>query len=77
MTVACLQKFVESGFIRRDEETVAIISGGGLKTVEAVQDEVVEPLRVPAAVDAFNEALSARDAVGDTVSKTVPVGAGS
>ncbi len=77
VTVACLQKFVESGFIRRDEETVAIISGGGLKTVEAVQDEVVEPLRVPAAVDAFNEALSARDAVGDTVSKTVPVGAGS
>ena len=77
VTVACLQKFVESGFIRRDEETVAIISGGGLKTVEAVQDEVVEPLRVPAAVDAFNEALSARDAVGDTVSETVPVGAGS
>jgi threonine synthase len=77
VTVACLRKLVESGFIRRDEETVAVISGGGLKTIEAVQDEVVEPLRVPATVNAFNEALSAREQVGDTVSVAEPVGAGN
>lgn len=76
VTVACLKKLVESGFIKRDEETVAVISGGGLKTVEAVQDEVVEPLRVPATVAAFNEALSEREQVGDTVSVATPVGAG-
>src|SRR5690606_14894759 len=60
VTVACLQKLVASGFIRRDEETVAIISGGGLKTIEAVVDEVVEPLHITPNVTAFTEALEAR-----------------
>src|SRR5690606_4963036 len=46
VTIGCLKKMVESGFIKRDEETVAVISGGGLKTIEAVVDEVAEPLHV-------------------------------
>ncbi|MBM3138795.1 MAG: threonine synthase [Chloroflexi bacterium] len=60
VTVACLRKLVESGFIRRDEETVAFITGAGLKTVEAVVDAVDQPLRVPARTDEFAAALSAR-----------------
>ena len=53
---------VESGHIRRDEETVAFITGGGLKTIEAVQGHLTEPLRVPASADVFLEALEARRA---------------
>ena len=63
VTIGCLKKLVASGFIRRDEETVAIISGGGLKTIEAVADKVTEPLRVPANASAFDEALSQRQGV--------------
>ena len=60
VTIGCLKKMVASGFIRRDEETVAVISGGGLKTIEAVADKVAEPLRVPANAGAFDEALRQR-----------------
>lgn len=60
VTIGSLKKLVESGFIRRDEETVAIISGGGLKTVEAVADHVAAPLHIDARVASFNEALEAR-----------------
>jgi threonine synthase len=60
VTVGCLKKLVASGFIRRDEETVAVISGGGLKTVEAVADKVGEPLHVDANAAAFSKALEAR-----------------
>jgi len=60
VTIGCLKKMVASGFIRRDEETVAVISGGGLKTIEAVQDKVTEPLRVTANASAFDQALLER-----------------
>ncbi len=60
VTIACLKKLVASGFIRRDEETVAFITGAGLKTIEAVVDRVEEPLRVPANTERFAEALAAR-----------------
>jgi threonine synthase len=62
VTVACLKKLVESGFIRRDEETVAFITGAGLKTIEAVVDRVEEPIRVPANTERFAEALETRRA---------------
>ena len=60
VTVACLKKMVESGHIRPDEETVVFITGAGLKTVESVEHELAEPLRVPASAEAFDEALAAR-----------------
>ncbi len=53
VTIACLKKLVESGAIGRDEETVAFITGGGLKTIEAVQGKLNAPLRVPANQAAF------------------------
>jgi threonine synthase len=60
VTIGCLKKMVESGFIKRGEETVAVISGGGLKTIEAVVDEVEEPLHVQPTVESFIEARRAR-----------------
>ena len=63
VTIACLKKLVESGAIRRDEETVAFITGGGLKTIEAVQGKLNAPLRVPANHTAFEAALAEREAV--------------
>jgi threonine synthase len=63
VTIACLKKLVESGAIRRDEETVAFITGGGLKTIEAVQGKLNAPLRVTANHTAFEAALAERDAV--------------
>ncbi len=68
VTIGCLQKLVASGFIRRDEETVAVISGGGLKTVEAVADKVREPLRVAPHASAFDEALRERQQGAGTLS---------
>jgi threonine synthase len=62
VTIACLKRMVESGHIRRDEETVAFITGGGLKTIEAVQGVLQEPLRVPASAQAFVDAFAARKA---------------
>jgi len=70
VTIACLKKLVESGHIRRDEETVAFITGAGLKTVEAVIDAMDEPIRIPARSQAFDEALARR-----TTSTPTPVGA--
>ncbi|MEX2373688.1 MAG: pyridoxal-phosphate dependent enzyme, partial [Dehalococcoidia bacterium] len=60
VTIACLRKLVASGFIPRQEETVAVISGGGLKTLEAVADEVEEPLHIQPTVESFVEARGAR-----------------
>jgi threonine synthase len=61
VTVACLKRLVASGAIRRDEETVAFITGGGLKTIEAVQGRLAEPMRIPPQVAAFDAALAARE----------------
>ena len=80
VTVACLKRMVESGHIRRDEETVAFITGGGLKTIEAVQGALQAPLRVPASAQAFLDAFEARRAADEAgpalASPTSPAGPG-
>ncbi len=58
MTVACLKRLVASGAIRRDEETVAFITGGGLKTIEALAGKLTPAVRVPANAAAFDLALA-------------------
>lgn len=70
VTVACLKKLVASGAIDPNEETVAFITGAGLKTVEAVVDSMDEPIRIPARSQAFDEALRARSA-------RIPAGVGA
>ncbi len=64
VTIAGLKRMAESGHIRPDEVTVAFITGAGLKTVEAVIDELEPPLRVEPTIASFEEALGER-AIGE------------
>ena len=56
-TVAVLKKLVEAGKIDPDETTVVYITGNGLKTQEAVQGYIGEPLTIEAKLDSFERAL--------------------
>ncbi len=46
VTIATLKKLVEKGIINRRERTVALVTGNGLKTQEAVVDAVASPIRI-------------------------------
>lgn len=56
-TVAVLKKLVEAGKIDPEETTVVYITGNGLKTQEAVQGYIGEPLTIEPKLDAFERAL--------------------
>lgn len=56
-TIAVLKKLVEAGKIARDERTVVYITGNGLKTQEAVQGYIGEPLTIEPKLDSFERAL--------------------
>lgn len=56
-TVAVLKKLVEAGKIDPEETTVVYITGNGLKTQEAVQSHVGEPLTIDANLESFERAL--------------------
>ncbi len=56
-TIAVLKKLVEAGKIHPDETTVVYITGNGLKTQEAVQGYVGEPLTIEPKLDSFERAL--------------------
>jgi threonine synthase len=58
VTVANLARFVEAGVIGRDERTVAIISGNGYKTIEAVEPSLAPTYRTSPSLEAFTAALS-------------------
>jgi threonine synthase len=56
-TIAVLKKLAESGKINPDETTVVYITGNGLKTQEAIQGYIGEPLTIDAKIDSFERAL--------------------
>jgi len=56
-TIAVLKKLAESGKIDPDETTVVYITGNGLKTQEAIQGYIGEPLTIDAKIDSFERAL--------------------
>lgn len=56
-TVAVLKQLVEAGKIDPDETTVVYITGNGLKTYEAVQGYIGEPLTIEAKLASFEQAL--------------------
>jgi threonine synthase len=56
VTVAVARKLIEQGRIPRNEEIVLCITGNGLKTQDAVADEVEEPALIKPSLEAF-EAL--------------------
>ncbi len=57
VTVACLKKLVEKGAIRKDEVTVAYITGTGLKTQEALHGHLKEPKVIKPNLAAFETAF--------------------
>ena len=56
-TIAVLKKLAEAGKINPDETTVAYITGNGLKTQEAVQGYIGEPLTIDPKLESFERAL--------------------
>jgi threonine synthase len=67
-TIAALKKLVDQGAVGPDEVTVAFITGGGLKTQEAVADEVEKPLHIQPTIDSFEQQLLRRR--GEAVAAT-------
>jgi len=57
VTVACTKKLIETGQLDTDAETVLLITGDGLKTLDAVQDHVGPRATVPPSAKAVREAL--------------------
>jgi threonine synthase len=53
VTIACLKKLVESGKIKKNEVTVAYITGTGLKTQEALSGKLTEPVQIKPNLAAF------------------------
>jgi threonine synthase len=56
-TIAVLKKLTEAGKIDPDETTVAYITGNGLKTQEAIQGYIGEPLTIEPKLESFERAL--------------------
>jgi threonine synthase len=56
-TIAVLKKLVEAGKIDPEETTVVYITGNGLKTQEAVQGYIGEPLVIDPKLESFERAL--------------------
>jgi threonine synthase len=60
VTVACAKKFVELGQLDPNAETVLLITGDGLKTLDAVEDHVGPQVTVPTDTKAVREALDSQ-----------------
>lgn len=56
-TIAVLKKLVEAGKIDPEETTVVYITGNGLKTQEAVNGYIGEPLTIEPKLESFERAL--------------------
>jgi threonine synthase len=59
VTIATLAKLAAQGVIRSDERVVAIVTGHGLKTVEALSSTVKPSATITPTLDAFNQAFEA------------------
>ncbi len=55
VTIGALRKLVKQGMIKKNDVTVAYITGNGLKTQEAVVDSVGRPFRIPASLAKFEQ----------------------
>ena len=63
VVVSGLKYLAATGAIKRDDLTVAYITGNGLKTQEAVED-VVHPLTIEPTLSSFEQALDGSDSGG-------------
>jgi len=55
VTVGVLQKLAKQGVIKKQDVTVAYITGNGLKTQEAVVNSVGRPIRIPPSLVKFEQ----------------------
>ena len=63
VTVAVTEKLIRQGRIKCDDLTVISITGNGLKTQEAIQDHLSEPVVIPAKLSDFEETLAKESAI--------------
>ncbi|HVV35731.1 MAG TPA: threonine synthase [Acidimicrobiales bacterium] len=61
VTIATLAKLAAQGVVRRDERVVAMITGHGLKTLDAVADRLGPTFTIPPTRAAFEAAYSQED----------------
>jgi len=66
VTIATLAKLARSGVVRPDERVVALVTGHGLKTVEALAGTVGPTVTIPATLQAFDEAVADTADTADT-----------
>jgi threonine synthase len=52
------KKLIEKGIIPRDESILISITGNGLKTQEAIQDEVGRPIIIEAKLSEFEKIMA-------------------
>ncbi|KKL60030.1 hypothetical protein LCGC14_2209400 [marine sediment metagenome] len=55
VTIACLKKLVKQGKIKPNEETVAYITGIGLKTLEAIEGKIKLPTIIESSLKSFKK----------------------
>jgi threonine synthase len=53
VTIAVLKRLVERGVVRRDEETVALVTGNGYKTIDALEGTIEPTFHVAPDVEEF------------------------
>jgi threonine synthase len=65
VTIATLAKLAASGVVRSDERVVALVTGHGLKTVEALRGSVHPTVEIAPTLEAFDRALGADFDLGE------------
>jgi threonine synthase len=60
VTIATLRKLADRGDVKPDERTVALITGDGLKTIEALVDTAGPTMTIPPSLDAFSSQLESQ-----------------
>ncbi|MHB1711484.1 MAG: threonine synthase [Acidimicrobiales bacterium] len=73
VTVATLAKLAAQGVVRSDERVVAMVTGHGLKTVEALAGTSAPTATIRPTLDAFDEVIAGepeRDPAGDTAARS-------
>ncbi len=62
VTIAGLRNALDQGLLDPERSTVAFITGGGLKTIEAVESVLAPPIAIDANVSSFEDAYAAAGA---------------
>jgi threonine synthase len=57
VTIGNLKKLAEAGVVKPDERVVALITGDGLKTIEAVEGTVAPTMHIPPRLEEFAKRL--------------------